>query len=157
MNESTLSTNTIKGDVMELHEFNRDVQVYYSAQDRFVKKINDDIYEVYHINVITNGSFLVVYTINFKELNDQKIQKYLDSCGLIFKSNEKKLVQKYDQNEVIIEDTELFPFVLADRLSLVGAQSNMDKFIFEDADDLNEVLLEHNILHRFSNATLQSL
>jgi len=142
---------------MKLHEYNQDTSVYYSASDRFVKKINDDIYEVYHIIVIEDNSILNVSTVDFSELTNHDINHYLNTCGLKYLNKENKIVQKHDENQTVECERDKVKYVLADRLGLTSAYSNSHQFIFEDALDLNELLLEHNILHRFDNETLQSL
>lgn len=140
---------------MRIREYNEDSRVYYSANDRFVKKINDDVYEVYHINVIEDGYVLNVTAINFTEILD--INHYLKNCGLKYLEKENKIVQRHDENKVVTSDKELVKYILADKLMISGAFSNMNQFEFENARDLNEIILEHNIPHRFNNVTLQSL
>ncbi|QVK19498.1 hypothetical protein KHQ81_07385 [Mycoplasmatota bacterium] len=140
---------------MKVREYNKDSKVYYSANDRFVKKINDDIYEVYHISNIEDGYVLNVTAINLSDNLD--INHYLKNCGLKYIEEENKIVQRHDENKVVSSDNELVKYILADKLIKSGAFSNVNQFEFENAKDLNEIILEHNIPHRFNNATLHSL
>lgn len=142
---------------MKVNEYNRETKIYRSCEDRFVKKINDHIYEVYHINVIENNNVLYVMTINFNELTLEDINHYLNNCGLIYLPKDKKIVQKHNPNEIVAQHEDLIEYILADKLAISGAKSNQNQFAFEDAKDLNEILLEHNIYHQFDNPTLRSL
>ncbi len=142
---------------MDVHEYNAQYKVYHSAEDRFVKKINDHIYEVYHIQVITNESSLNIVTINFLELTDEVINNYLNNCGLKYLKDKKRIVQKHDETKIVEERPELIRYVLADKLAISGYSANMNYFEFDDAKDLNQLFLEHNIPYQYDNATLRSV
>ncbi|HEY8364719.1 MAG TPA: hypothetical protein VIK84_04025 [Haloplasmataceae bacterium] len=142
---------------MKVNEFNEEMKVYYSAQDRFVKKISDHIFEVYQINVIENENFLYIKTINYEELNLKQINDYLKNRGLKYLNDKNIIVHLYDESKVVFSDQKLIKYVLADKLAISGAASNQNQFAFEDAKELNEILLEHDIYHQFDNATLRSL
>ncbi len=142
---------------MKVYDFNEETSVYYSAHDRFVKRINKDNFEVYHINVIRNNNVLNVLTINIGELTNETINQLLKNCGLKYLVKEGKIVQKHDEKQVVESNKKLLHYVLADKLIISGAKAKKNQFVFEDAKDLNEILLEHNILHRFDNETLQSI
>lgn len=142
---------------MKVYEYNEDFNVYQSANDRFVKQIDKDTFEIYHVTVIENNSLISVNTINFDELSMDEIDKHLDICGLKYIESKNKIVQKHDESEVVEDNQTVILFVLADKLSISGLSSNMNQFVFKDAKDLNEILLEHDIPHQFDNPTLNSI
>ncbi len=142
---------------MKINEFNEDFDVYRSANNRFVKKIDKDTFEIYHVTIIENNSLLIVITINFDEVTTIDIEKYLDICGLKYIKSENKIVQKHDELKVVEDNSTILPYVLADKLSISGLSTNINQFAFKDAKDLNEILLEHDIPHHFDNSTLKSI
>ncbi len=142
---------------MNLHEYDPESKVYYSAPDRFVKKINDYVFETYHIDVIAENSVLNVSTIDLSQLTEKQINHYLKNCGLKYMEAKKKLVQLHDENQIVEDDIDKFNYVLVDRLGISGAGENPNHFSFVDAYDLNELILEHNIPHHFDKTRVQSL
>lgn len=141
---------------MKVYEYNKEYKVYYSANDRFTKKVSDNIYEVYHITIIEDNNFLTIKTLDLSDVTHEHINKNLSTCGLRF-TEDKKIVQKTNPDEIIEANPKLIDYTLVDRLSISGLVTNTMKYEFDDAKDLNELLLEHNIPHSFDMVALSTL
>ena len=142
---------------MNVHDYDDQYKVYYSAQDRIVKQLSDHIYETYHITVIENKKVITINTVNFTELTESDINKLLNVSGLKYISDDNKIVQKHDTSKVIEDDTIKIAYVLADRLSISGLINDAVTYNFEKRSELNELLLEHDIPIRFSRSILDTL
>lgn len=142
---------------MKLHDFDQEYKVYYSALDRIVKKIDEKIYETYHITVVEEEKVLTINTVDFTELPPEDINQYLVDCGLKYMSEDQKIVQKHNESEVVEADPDKMPYILADRLSISGYINDTYTFNFRNASELNEILLEQDIPIRFKNSTLKDL
>lgn len=142
---------------MKVYELNQADGVYYSAPDRIVKKIDEHTYEVYRITVLDNMKALTINTINLDELETSFIQKKLEACGLIYDEKNNQIVQKFDPTRVVEDNLDKLPYVLADRISYSGYVNDAVTYQFNNAGELNEILLEHDIPIKFKNSTLEDL
>jgi hypothetical protein len=142
---------------MKVHDFDETYLVYYSALDRIVKKREKQIYETYHITVIEGKKVLTINTVDFEDLDTNQINDYIKDCGLVYKPEQNAIFQKQDENQVVEDDQDRVPFVLADRLSISGYINDTMTYNFEKAAELNEIMLEHDIPVRFTRGLLETM
>ncbi|MDF2700122.1 MAG: hypothetical protein K0Q49_1678 [Haloplasmataceae bacterium] len=143
---------------MKVYDYNDQYKIYFSAKDRIVKKTHDHVYEVYHITIgDDNLNMLSISTVDFNGLATDEIKESLEEIGLVYKSEEAKIVQKLNESEIVTKDKKVIDYVLADRLSISGHNYDTIKFEFENTNQLNELLLEHDIPIRYEKDTIAYL
>lgn len=142
---------------MKIYELNESYGVYYSAPDRIVKKVEEDVYETYRITVVDNMRTITINTVKFKEINSDEIDRRLSDCGLVYDRENKQIVQKHDPTKVLEDDTKKLPYVVADRISYSGYVNDAITYQFENVLELNEILLEHDIPIKYKSSTLEEI
>lgn len=144
--------------MMNVFEYNPTEKVYYIAPDRIVKKLDDQQYETYRVTVLDHMKLLTINTVDFNEIDADYIDQQLANCGLIYNRENNQIVQMHDQEKVLEDDDQKIPYIIADRLSYSGyVDDSVTTYQFNNAMELNEILLEHDIPIKFTNSLLEDL